>query len=50
MHVHASVQDRGLNLGADKRYVLSEKFSGEASVMSAALPGLPLTLRQIFAS
>ncbi len=39
-----------LNLGADKRYVLSGKFSGEASVISALLPGLPLTLRQVFAS
>jgi Uma2 family endonuclease len=39
-----------LNLSADKRYVLSGKFSGEASVISAVLPGLPLTLRQVFAS
>ena len=39
-----------LNLGADKRYVLSGKFSGEASVISAVLPGLPLTLREVFAS
>jgi Uma2 family endonuclease len=38
-----------LNLGDDGRYVLTATLSGNASVVSAALPGLSLTLDEVFA-
>ena len=39
-----------LDLGADGRFVLTGDLSGEDAIVSAVLPGLPLTLRQVFAS
>ena len=38
-----------LNLGADGRYVVTAKLSGNAPIVSKALPGLSLTLDQVFA-
>ncbi len=37
-----------LDLGPDGRYVLTAKLSGNAAVVSAVLPGLSLTLDQVF--
>lgn len=39
-----------LNLGADRRYALTARLSGDPAIVSEALPGIPLTLRQVFAS
>ena len=39
-----------LNLGGDGRYVLTVKLSGNAPIVSKALPGLSLTLDQVFAA
>jgi len=38
-----------LNLGADGRYVATAKLSGNAAIVSKALPGLSLTVDEIFA-
>jgi len=37
-----------LNLGADRRYVLTAKLSGKADLVSDALPGLSLRLDEVF--
>jgi len=37
-----------LNLGADGRYVVTAKLSGNAAIVSKALPGLDLALDQVF--
>ena len=37
-----------LNLGAGGRYVVTAKLSGNAQIVSKALPGLSLTLDQVF--
>ncbi len=39
-----------LNLGADGRFILTAHLSGDGAIVSAVLPGLLLTLRQVFAS
>ena len=39
-----------LNLGPDRRYEVSAKLSGNAAIVSKALPGLSLTLEDVFAS
>jgi Uma2 family endonuclease len=39
-----------LNLGGDGRYVVTAELSGNAPIVSKALPGLSLTLGQVFAS
>lgn len=39
-----------LNLGTDGRYVVTAKLSGKAAIVSSALPGLSLTLDQVFAA
>ena len=38
-----------LNLGADGRYVVTAELIGNASIVSKALPGLSLTLGEVFA-
>jgi Uma2 family endonuclease len=38
-----------LNLGADGRYVVTAKLSGNAAIVSKALPGLSLTVDEVFA-
>jgi Uma2 family endonuclease len=38
-----------LNLGTDRRYEVTAKLSGNAAIVSKALPGLSLTPDQIFA-
>jgi Uma2 family endonuclease len=38
-----------LNLGSDGRYVLTAKLSGNDAIVSTALPGLSLTLDEVFA-
>ncbi len=38
-----------LNLGSDRRYALTAMLSGDAPVLSKALPELLLTLREVFA-
>jgi hypothetical protein len=39
-----------LNLGGDGLYVVTAKLSGDAPIVSKALPGLFLTLGQVFAA
>jgi Uma2 family endonuclease len=39
-----------LNLGPDQRYQVTAKLSGNAAIVSNALPGLSLTLDEIFAA
>ena len=39
-----------LNLGADGCYLVTAKLSGNAAIVSRALPGLSLTLGEVFAS
>lgn len=39
-----------LNLGADGRFILTAHLSGDGAIAAAVLPGLPLSLRQVFAS
>ena len=39
-----------LNVGADKRYVVTAELSGNAAIVSKVLPGLSLTLSEVFAS
>jgi Uma2 family endonuclease len=39
-----------LNLGSDSRYVLTARLAGEATIPSAVLPGLALTMHEVFAS
>ncbi len=38
-----------LNLGADGGYVVTAELIGNASIVSKALPGLSLTLGEVFA-
>jgi len=39
-----------LNLGPDRRYEVTAKLSGNAAIVSKVLPGLPLTLDEVFAT
>jgi Uma2 family endonuclease len=39
-----------LNLGSDGRYLVTAKLSGNAGITSRVLPGLSLTLDEVFAS
>ena len=39
-----------LNLKADGRYVVTAKLSGDATIVSKTLPGLSLTMREVFAT
>lgn len=38
-----------LNLGSDRRYEVTAKLSGDAAIVSNVLPGLSLTLAEVFA-
>jgi len=37
-------------VGADKRYAVTAELSGNAAIVSKVLPGLSLTLSEVFAS
>jgi Uma2 family endonuclease len=39
-----------LNIGPDRRYEVTAELSGDAAIVSRALPGLALTLDQVFAT
>jgi len=39
-----------LNVGADRRYVVTAELSGNAAIVSKVLPGLSLTLSEVFAT